>query len=62
VRAAIAIYDVARALAVRHRREVIYRSPKPDNILFGDELRPYLVDFAFARYLRKAENTTERRI
>jgi serine/threonine protein kinase len=59
VRAAIAIYGVARALEFIHSRNIIHRDLKPDNILFGDKLRPYLADFGFARYVQKAQDAPE---
>jgi serine/threonine protein kinase len=52
VRAAIALYGSARALQFLHSREIIHRDVKPDNILFGENWRPYLADFGFARPMK----------
>lgn len=46
VRIAVAVLD---ALDYSHRRGVIHRDVKPENIILDEERRPYLMDFGIAK-------------
>ncbi len=46
--------QIAQALAAAHRRNVVHRDIKPDNILFDEEGNAYLADFGIAKDLRDA--------
>ena len=46
------VEQVASALAVAHRRGVVHRDIKPDNVLFDEEGNAYLADFGIAKDLR----------
>jgi len=50
--------DVASGLAHAHRKGVIHRDIKPQNILLDDYGRPKLADFGIARALDMTEATT----
>jgi WD40 repeat protein/serine/threonine protein kinase len=43
------VEQIASALAVAHRRGVVHRDIKPDNILFDEEGNAYLADFGIAK-------------
>ncbi len=46
------IEQVASALEIAHRQQVIHRDVKPDNILLDDEGNAYLSDFGIAQVLK----------
>ncbi len=46
VRIAVAVLD---ALDYSHRRGVVHRDVKPENVILDDERRPYLMDFGIAK-------------
>jgi serine/threonine protein kinase len=46
--------EVARGLSVAHKRGLIHRDLKPDNVLVGPDLRPRILDFGLALSLEEA--------
>jgi len=51
----VSIVDqISSALGAAHRRGVVHRDIKPDNILFDDDGNAYLADFGIAKDLREA--------
>ncbi|MBN2305872.1 MAG: protein kinase [Anaerolineae bacterium] len=47
------VEQVSAALAVAHRRGVVHRDIKPDNILFDEDYNAFLADFGIAKDLRE---------
>lgn len=47
--------EIARALAVAHRKGIIHRDLKPENILLTPELQPKILDFGLALQESEAE-------
>jgi len=54
VQGARALQEVARALAVAHRRGIIHRDLKPANVLLTPGLKPVILDFGLAVSLGEA--------
>ncbi len=57
--AAQIVNQISSALAVAHRRGVVHRDIKPDNILFDDEGNAFLADFGIAKDLRETTVTRD---
>lgn len=49
------IDQIASALTLAHRSEIVHRDIKPDNILLDEEGNAYLADFGLAKLLASAE-------
>ncbi|MGH8488299.1 MAG: serine/threonine-protein kinase, partial [Gammaproteobacteria bacterium] len=52
------IEQMASALRLAHRRNMVHRDVKPANILFRDEAIPILTDFGIAKQIGLEENVT----
>lgn len=52
------IERIAQGLAYAHRKGVIHRDLKPDNILFDDDGEPFISDFGVAKISESASNLT----
>lgn len=52
------IEKVAQGLAYAHRKGVIHRDLKPDNILFNDDGEPFISDFGVAKLSESTSNLT----
>ncbi|HNB41161.1 MAG TPA: serine/threonine-protein kinase [Anaerolineales bacterium] len=52
------IEKIAQGLAYAHRKGVIHRDLKPDNILFNDDGEPFISDFGVAKLSESSSNLT----
>lgn len=52
------IGKIAQGLAYAHRKGVIHRDLKPDNILFDENGEPFISDFGVAKLIESAGNLT----
>ncbi|MDD2920739.1 MAG: serine/threonine-protein kinase [Anaerolineales bacterium] len=59
---AVVIEKVAKGLAYAHKKGLIHRDLKPDNILFDGENIPYISDFGIAKLSGSTGNLTDKSI
>ena len=52
------VEKIAQGLAYAHRKGVIHRDLKPDNILFDENGEPFISDFGVAKFAESASNLT----
>jgi serine/threonine protein kinase len=52
------VEKIAQGLAYAHRKGVIHRDLKPDNILFDDNGEPFISDFGVAKFAEAAGSLT----
>lgn len=52
------VEKIAQGLAYAHRKGVIHRDLKPDNILFNDDDEPFISDFGVAKISESPSNLT----
>jgi serine/threonine-protein kinase len=57
---AVIIEKIAKGLAYAHKKGLIHRDLKPDNILFDNENNPFISDFGIAKLSGGTGNLTDR--
>ena len=57
VRVASRSAEVVRIFDYIHRKDIIYRDLKPENVMLDGQGFPVLIDFGFAKFLPKAQQT-----